>query len=99
MTRKPDAMHDRLARREQRRAARLASTDTARRLARVELDLDCLHAATALDSILRPGPEPGVITPAVRQSDEAALKAMEPLIWNLAERLALDAMTTEDGPR
>ena len=85
----------------QRHATR---TDTARRLARVEVEVEALGAQVTLDSIVlgttkaHLTPEPGVITAATRRSDEATCAALAELIWTPAERLAFHAMRADaDG--
>ena len=77
-----DILHQRLARREQRRLSRLRAADEARRLARVEVEVEALGAQVTLDSIVigttkaHLTPEPGVITRETRLSDEATCAAL-----------------------
>jgi hypothetical protein len=94
-----DILHQRLARREQRRLSRLRAVDDARRLARVEVWVDAIQGQMTADSVVlgtssvQQAPEPGVITRQARLSDEAACAALAELIWTPAERLALGALT------
>ena len=96
-------MHQRLARAEQRRLSRLRAADEARRLARLEVEVEALGAQVTLDSIVigttkaHLAPEPGVITRETRLSDEATCAALAALIWTPAERLAFSTLT--DGER
>ena len=88
-------LHHLGASRRQRHAARI---EDARRLARLEVEVDALHAQVALDSVvLGTAATPGEITAQTRRSDEAACAALAELIWTPAERLAFHAMRAEGG--
>lgn len=101
----PDPMHRKLIRRAQRLAALPSGAEDARRLARLEVEVEALGAQVTLDSIVlgttkaHLTPEPGVITAQTRRSDEATCAALAALIWTPAERLALGALTADTDER
>ena len=103
--RKPDVLHQRLARRSQRHAAQRRPVEAERRIATLEALLHITQERMVADSLLLGTdsthlPEPGEITAQTRRSDEAACAALAELTWTPAERVAFHGMRADaDGER
>lgn len=91
-----DPMHAKLIRRAQRQAAcasRQTNIQDARRLARMEVEIDAIRGQMTADSILMGTASvqlaPGEITAQTRRSDEEALLELAKRLWPANEYVAI----------